>query len=345
MSKHPSVSIIIVTHNSEAYIRQCLESVFRLTYTNFQVYLVDTDSSDKTASILDRFAHAHVTKLGKNVGFAAANNLIWEKQKAEFVLLLNPDTIVEKTFLEPLVEAMAQDAAVGAAQPVVYLLGEKKTINLTGKTTQFLGFDWIDGYKTTQIPKPHELISFSGSGVLLRSSMLTKIGLFDPLYFMYYEDSDLAWRMRLSGWKIMFVPTSKMYHDYKFVPQKSGLSFSTKLYFNERNRVITLLKNYSGDGLVLIAPAFLAVELGMLIVALFQGWLGAKFKSYGSILLNFPQILKHRAQTQKLRSVADRNVSRNYASAITFELFQHPLVTHLANPVLSAYWSLIKDIV
>jgi GT2 family glycosyltransferase len=343
--KQPEISVIIVTHNSEKYIRACLKSLFRASYTNLKVHVIDTASSDDTQKFLSEFPKLRVTASAKNLGFAAANNLALELTKSEFVFLLNPDTIIEKDVFEPLVQTMQGDAGVGACQPLVYLLNDPKVVNLYGKKTHFLGFDWIDGYKAIKIPDQGEITSFSGSGVLLRIAMLREVGAFDSAYFMYYEDSDLAWRMRMHGWKIVFVPDSKMRHDYKYIPADGGLSFSRKVYYNERNRLMTLFKNYSIRTLLAIAPAFCFTELGLLLIGAIQGWLGSMLEAYFSFFAMLPSLMKKRAIVQSSRKYPDKVVAADFESAITFEHFQHPLVRNVANPLLTWYWGLIRHII
>ncbi|HLC94990.1 MAG TPA: glycosyltransferase family 2 protein [Patescibacteria group bacterium] len=343
--KHPKISVVVVTHNSEVYIRQCLDALLRVTYQPIDTYVIDNASTDNTTRILNTYKHIHATYLTKNIGFAEANNLAMNNIHGEYVCLLNPDTVVEKSFFEPLLAEMEKNPRVGACQPIVHLLKDKNVINLTGKKTHFLGFDWIAGYKTTRVPRQQEITSFSGSGVLLRSSTLRDVGFFDASYFMYYEDSDLAWRMRMRGWSIMFIPQSKMFHDYKYMPEKGGLHFSEKIFFNERNRLMNVLKNYSLWTLMLIFPVFLGTELGLLMIALLQGWFRAKIRSYFSLFIMLPSILKKRSLVQKQRTVQDRDITEGFETAITFEKFQHPLVRYIANPILKWYWGIIRHII
>lgn len=343
--KHHEITVIIVTHNSETYIQNCLEALLHVSYKPIHISVVDTASTDGTKRIVDKYKHVHTLYLTENVGFAAANNEAWEAAQTEFICLLNPDTVVEPGFFEPLVQAMNEDEHVGACQPIVYLLKNRSLINLTGKKTHFLGFDWIDGFKTTTVPKEQEIVSFSGSGVLLRSSAVQDVGFFDPRYFMYYEDSDLSWRMRLRGWKTMFIPASKMFHDYKYVPEKGGLRFSHKIFLNERNRLSNLFKNYRLWTLLLISPAFIVTEFGLLVVALTQGWFVAKISAYLSFLYMLPWLIQQRMLVQEKRTISDKKITREFESAITFEKFQHPLVRRIANPVLTWYWGVIRHII
>ena len=145
----------------------------------------------------------------------------------------------------PLVNEIGHKS-VAAVQPLVYLF-DKKTINLTGKVTHYLGFDWLKDFKQTKIPKKQRIYSLSGSGVLFDKEVFLQLGGFDELYFMYYEDSDLSWKLQLVNKKIMFVPESKLYHDYKYIPKEIIICLYDQGFSNWDcyiTNYLTLLKSF-----------------------------------------------------------------------------------------------------
>jgi GT2 family glycosyltransferase len=335
----------ITTYNSEDYIEQCLESVLRVVYKPLTIVVFDNASLDDTPKILrdyeDRF---RVTYSKKNLGYAEACNRIAKMSNDEFLFILNPDTVVKSDFLNPLVAAMIEDDKVAAAQPLVYLLNED-IINLTGKKRHILGFDWIKDFGATKPPKPQLIESFSGSGVLMRRKVFNELGGYDSSYFMYYEDSDLSWRMSLSGYKIVFVPESVISHDYKFVPDENLLTLKRKLYLNERNRLTSLMKNYSLKTLVVLFPIFAFMEMSLLTYFLFKGWLLEKLKGYASIFLNFDQIIKERRHVGRMRKVEDRELMKNMSCKLKFSHYEILPVRYVIDPIVCAYWSIASNLI
>ncbi|MDP2860600.1 MAG: glycosyltransferase family 2 protein, partial [bacterium] len=260
----PLVSIIVLTYNSQRHIRPCLTALFKTKYEDFEVIVVDNASADETIEIVKKeFPKTRLFLNKTNLGYAAGNNLAVEKTRGSLVAFINPDTTVSPGWLEPLVSAI-EPAKIAACQPKILLSKEKHLLNGTGKTTNFLGFDWLTDYqKKDKQMKVREITSFSGSAVLTKKEIFLSLSGFDEDFFMYGEDSDLSWRMRLSGFKILFTPESVVYHEYKYKPEEHIQKASKKFYLLERNRIVTLLKNYSLKTLILLLPVFLFMEVGM----------------------------------------------------------------------------------
>jgi len=340
----PTISVVIVTYNSEAYISQCIQSVLKQHNPNLEVIVIDNHSTDRTIQILENEFSTSITfiSLKKNVGFAEANNVAVEKAGGEFLFLLNPDTELSDNFFSPLIQAMKKNTQIGACQPLVYLMNNRNVINLTGKVPQFLGFDWIRDFQEKESPKEGKILSISGSGVLLRSLMIKEIGLFDPAYFMYYEDSDLSWRMNLAGYDCVFVPQSIMFHDYKLVPNGRSQTSKNKLFYAERNRVLNVLKNYSFKSLMLILPLFFVFELLLIFFACISGFGKEKIRTYLSIWKLRAHIMQARKQVQVLRKRSDRNIVSKFSGPILFKPFLNIIVEYIVNPFISAYWTVAR---
>lgn len=346
MSK-PLVSIILVTYKSGTYLKKCLDSIFKISYPNFEVVILDNNSSDKSIDLLKKYKEKNGNKINlilssQNLGYAKGNNLAIKKSRGKLIFIVNPDTIVSKGFLEPLVnEINSVDVAV--VQPLVYLF-DKQTINLSGKVTHYLGFDWLKDFNRTQAPKRQLITSFSGSGVLIKKNHFIQMGGFDELFFMYYEDTDLSWKFNLINKKIVFTPKSILFHDYKYVPKENYQPLKRKLFYIERNRLITLYKNLSVKSLLLIIPPMIFMELGMISFAFYEGWGLTKLKTYISIIQNIKRINKNRAFIQSVRTVNDKKIFNHFESSITFEKFSNPIIKYVVNPIISKYFFIIKSI-
>ncbi len=345
-SAQPLVSISIVTCNSAEYIGDCLKSLFKVRYLAIEIIIFDNNSSDTTIDTIKSVSLSEKITLienATNVGFAAAHNQVAKIAKGKYLFILNPDTVVTPAVFEPLIETMENDLSVAVTQPLVYLF-DKKTINLTGKTTHFLGFDWIRDYKTKSIPNSGLIYSCSGSGMCVKSDVFLKLGGFDEQFFMYYEDSDFSWRCLLAGYTLRFVKESVLYHDYKYIPKENYLSLHRKLFLIERNRLATFFKNYSLKSIILFLPAAIFMEVGMTFFAFISGWGVVKLKSYFSLLALAPKVIAARKKVQALRKVSDASLLNNFTGKITFDAFENSVVKHIVNPVLESYFTGVKKL-
>ena len=316
--RQPLVSIIIVTYHSEKYITDCLNSLAKITYPNYEIIIIDNNT--------------------KNLGYATANNLAALKAKGQYLFFLNPDTQVTPDFLDYLVAKLEANSPIAVVQPAVYLLKDKNKLNLTGKITHYLGMDWIKDYLSSQKVKSQFIYSFSGSAFLIRKNIFLKLHGFDNKYFMYYEDSDLSWKINLAGQKIYFENKSIIYHDYKYEPLESYQKLSTKIYYAERNRLLNILKNYERKTLILLLPAILLFELSMLVYALATGWGFTKIKIYAELFELRKHILKQRKFIKQIRKVSDQEILKNMQSEIKFVKYEQWAVKKVLNPALKIYW-------
>lgn len=344
-NSHPLLSIVVLTYNSQKYIKDCLNSLFRANHPACEYIVVDNGSSDQTLEIiLKRFPEVKIIQ-NNNTGYAGGFNLGASKSRGKYLAIITPDTKVSPNWIFPLLKRM-NDPEVAVCQPKVMLLKEPALLNLTGQTTHFLGFNWISDYRKGLKNLPErELTSFSGALFLIKRAVFDQLGGFDKSFFMYYEDGDLAWRIRLSGYKIIFVPGSAVFHDYKFQPEENIQKIRQKFYYLERNRLVMMLKNYSLKTLLLLLPGLVFLETGMGIYFLSQGWWLEKGKGYLWIFKNLGQILSARKTIQASRKIDDRVFMENFQGQIKFEEFNNAAVKFLVNPLLGGYWVIIRKLI
>ena len=164
-------------------------------------------------------------------------------------------------------------------------------------------------------PRPREVGFCSGAALVVRREAWDAVGGFDERYFMYGEDLDLCLRLRLAGWGVGIVPGARVAHDYEF---SKG---DYKWFYLERNRWWTLLGDYPGRLLALLAPGLLAFELALLPAAWRGGWLRAKLRAQASVLRSLPSMLRRRSAVQATRR-------------ITSGAFAEPLAASLDSPYL-----------
>jgi GT2 family glycosyltransferase len=329
-------------------VSDCLSSIRRQKYPPelVKVIVIDNYSSDSTvAYIKEQYPEVKVIVNRRNIGFAAANNqgyFLAQKQRADYLVLLNQDTIVEPNWLDRLVRIAERSPKIGAVQPKLLLHPETHLINSFGNSIHLLGFAFCNHYRelsTRQTTDEFELPYGSGAALLLKMSALKKTGLFDPRLFMYHEDVDLGWRLRLAGYKIIFDPLAVVYHKYSY----SKAVY--KMYYMDRNRWIVLLQNYRLATLLVISPMLLVMEIGIILFAIKNGWIKQKLQGYGWIVMHLPQILSRRLDVQfRLRKVRDREILKLFVGSIKFQQLDNPLL-RLVNPITELYLRLTRLLV
>lgn len=223
--QYPKVSIIIIHPYGFEHTPRCLASLGAMTYSNAEVIIVDNGSQDGSGEMLRKqFPEVTFIHNEKNDGFAGGNNIGIEyaiANGAQYVLLLNNDTIVTPTFLEPLVERLESDASIGAVSGKIYYYpdavgGKEKIIWYAGAYQK-----WHMAYNHTcefekdngQCDEAGEVAYASGCLMLLRSDVLKRIGGLSEEYFMYWEESDWCMRAKAIGFSSWYEPRAVIYHN------------------------------------------------------------------------------------------------------------------------------------
>lgn len=216
------ISIIIVNYNAGEYIKSCLQSLEDVKKEiDFEIFVVDNASEDQSIEeIKKRFPKVNYILNDENLGFGKANNQAMRLAKSEYILLLNPDSKVLPGTIKAMVDFMDQNLEVGAASCKVELSdGSIDWASHRGFPTPWASLLYFvfknrKLYNLTdqKLDEVHEVDSIVGAFMLLRRSVLGKVGLFDEDYFMYAEDIDLCFRIKQAGFKIMYVPFVKILH-------------------------------------------------------------------------------------------------------------------------------------
>jgi len=237
----------------------CLESLSHSTYTPHTSLVVNCASTDGSFEAIRR-AHPETVMLAlpDNRGYAGGNNvgLDWALEHgADWVLVLNEDTILAPDCVARLVEIGESDGRIGIVGPMIYHFDEPDVIQTAGG---MLGRSWSAALlgnnepDTGQFPGPHAVEWISGCAMLIRRSLLDQIGCFDERFFMYWEEIDLCLRARRRGWRLMHVPQAKLWH--KGV-QRNYRPAPLVTYYTTRNRFLLLQKNHAPLGILLRSSA------------------------------------------------------------------------------------------
>src|SRR5580698_7062082 len=226
------VSVTVVTYNSGRFIKRCLESVLEQRYANKEIIVVDNASTDGTVDILEQFAdRCRVVYNDENIGFAAAQNQAISISTGEWVLTLNPDVLLLPNFVQALADAGQMDPKIGTVCGKLltirasFDLPDKPLVDSTGiYFTPMLrhldrGSQEVDNGHYLN----HEFVfGATAAAALYRRQMIDDIAVddefFDPDFFVYREDADVAWRAQLMGWRCIYTPHARGYHVRNVLP-------------------------------------------------------------------------------------------------------------------------------
>jgi GT2 family glycosyltransferase len=255
----PLVITVILNTNRRADTLDCLRSLAQSSYTNSRVIVLDNASSDGSVdAIRSAFPAVQMLELTENLGYAGNNNVGIQaalEQGADWVLVLNEDTIVAPACLAELVRVGESDPRVGIVGPMVYHHGEPTIIQSAGGR---LGRYWESQHiaqneaDTQQFSAPHAVDWISGCAILVRRAVIEQVGMLDERFFYYWEETEWCLRARRGGWQILHVPQAKLWH--KGV-QRNYRPKPAVAYYNTRNRLFMLHKHGAPLGVRVIAWA------------------------------------------------------------------------------------------
>jgi len=228
------LSIVIVSYNVRTYLEQCLQSVQKaLDGIEGEVFVVDNQSEDDSVAVVRTdYPWVQLIENLENVGFARANNIAIRQSKAEYVLLLNPDTVVEEDTLRQSLAFMDGHPEAGGAGAMMHnadgtLAPESRRAIPTPWVSCLKMLGFTKRYYMSHLPwdQPSQIEVISGAFCLLRKKALDEIGLLDETFFMYGEDIDLSYRLLKGGWQNWYLPYSIIHFkgkstqksDYRYV--------------------------------------------------------------------------------------------------------------------------------
>lgn len=291
----PKVTIIVLNWNGKCDTIECLESLERITYPNYDIVLVDNGSTDGSASSFrQRFPHIPILETRVNLGFAGGSNvgIRWGLERgADYILLLNNDTVVHANFLDELVSFAQSDPRIGFAGPKIYYYdynGRKDVLACAGSEFKIwkgrlvhVGAGTVD---RGQYDIVREVDYVEGSCLLARTEMINSVGLLNPDYFLYWEDTDWCIRGARAGFTAEYVPAARVWHK---VPVRTEGKSNLAYYYYGRN-VIWLVRQYaSGPQRVRFALSFFLIEMWRtVLVSLVLHRSITEVRSYISGILN-----------------------------------------------------------
>lgn len=243
---HDALSVIVVTWNGLHLLRPCVESL-RAQTADFELVIVDNGSHDGTASwVRAEVPSARLVALSRNIGFAGGNNAGLRAARGDGLILINNDTLVPPAFVETLARPLDTAPDIGAVAGVLTFAHRPDIIASAGivPATDGVHRDALALRPTSDLPSTEqEIFGASGGAVCLRRSALEDVGLFEERFFAYLEDADLAWRLRLRGWRTLLAPAALIAHIYSAT---SGQASPFKQRLLALNRWRVLLRGVPG---------------------------------------------------------------------------------------------------
>lgn len=243
----PAITVVVPTLAADDALAECLASLERQTFSDFEVVVVDNSGRKAVKSA----GRAQVIANERNVGFGAAVNQAFHASSARYLAVLNDDATADPRWLDALLGAIEPRTDVGMCASQVRLADKGGMLDSAGMLLCGDGSSKQRGHgePAASYARTEETLLPSGSAALYRREMLEEIGLFDESFFLYCEDTDLGLRARWAGWECLYVPEARVEHRYS---QSAGRASELKAYYVERNRLFVIFKNFPVADIVLV---------------------------------------------------------------------------------------------
>ena len=291
---------------------------------------MDNASSDGSDILIEQelktVGKGWLIKLKSNMGSTRGNNYGFKMfgGDCKYVAFLNNDIEVEPDWLKKIVEVMENDESIAAAQPKILQLRDRNLIDSLGGMIDRIGraYDLYHGLPdTSKIKRPFEVFYAKLAAAVVRSDAFREAGGFDEDYFIYYDETDLCWRLRLMGYRVVTVPTSRVYH---LGGGTIGRVMPRAIYYRRRNQLATLLKNYSLSRALFYSSVLIIRYLGFSVLRiLFRKDLVVARAVLSALVWNFrniKRILRKRMEVQAKRRAPDSHVMKFMMSMRGYEL-------------------------
>ena len=335
-------SIVIVNYNHREAIFQCLHSVLGALPADCEVIVVDNASSDGSSdAIAAAFPRIPTICSTVNGGFGAGCNLGARKASGTYIVFLNPDTTITPNWLDALLTPLEARQRTGLTTARILLADGSERINVCGINVHISGLCLMRGMgkPADALTKPEPVASVSGAAFAVRRNLFERLGGFDEQMFLYMEDVDLSRRAQLAGWDCEYTPDSVVYHDYS-LKLRPG-----RIFEQERNRYLMLLKTLRWPTLLLMLPALALAEVVTIGFVMVHGLsLREKAAAWRWIIGHWGAVLEKRRVVQKGRAVPDRRMLKSTSGSLAYQT-AGPTVSTLAKFVFNPLFSICRWLV
>lgn len=334
----PTLSVLIVAYESRDDLRKTLPALLAELGEGDELIVVDNKAGDGSVEVVRELAPtARIVRPGRNTGFAGGANAGAEAARGDLFVFLNPDAVPQAGFGEAIRRPWQEERGWAAWQGLVADKGGE-TINSAGNPIHFTGIVWAGahGRPIGEAPAPGEVALVSGACFAIPLREWRRAGGFPAEFFMYHEDGDLSVRLKMAGGKVGIEPSAVVVHDYDFSAS------ADKWRWLERNRLALVARTYPSSLLLLLAPALLATELALLLVAAAGGWGRQKLRANREFIRWLPRLLRERRAIQRQRTVSPAEFASWLTPDLDSDLISPLVRTWPARLLLRGYWRLVR---
>jgi len=341
---------MVINFNGRRWLDNCLTSVLRTDYPSLDIYLVDNASTDGSMNhVREKYPQVRIIRHPSNLGLSEGYNQAIGKVDAEYVVLLNNDTeVLDPSWIRELVNVATSDSKIAAVSCKMVSMEDHSRLDSVGG----MGIAFWRGLDIGREEHDHgqydvtrfEPFAFCGGAALVKREAFLKLGGFDGSFFLYVEDADLSWRLRLLGYRVAFAPKAKVAHYFSGSARSREVD-ARKLYYCHRNFLRTILKN-CGSSLTWALTDFFLFTLMMIGgFSIFEPKKAvATVRAILWNLLNFRDTYARRLKIQTSRIESEATiVAKMYPRLIRHQPSQHAMLRHVLN-VLFEYSQLRKRV-
>lgn len=318
MQNWPLVSIVVVTYKNRQLLEKAIDSILQTNYPRFEVVIVVNSNEDGSLDFLRQIAKSDdrliVIDAKENIGHSAGMNLAVQKSRSEYIAKLDDDVIVDPNWLKELIKILLGKPKVGQAQSNIIEFDLFRNGKAREKSAKVSDLDYLVIATRERYTKDVEEIFFASScATAMKKELFNKAGGLDEALFVYFDDADLGWRLRLMGYKNYIVPGSMVYHKGRITLRRNRVF---GIYHFRKNHIAMLIKNYNLFNLLRYLPIF---SVFMWVQALFNlvvekniVYLIACNKAFWWNIRNLKYIFSERKIVQKkLRRISDNELKKS----------------------------------
>jgi hypothetical protein len=326
------VSIIIVNWNGLRWLPDCFGSLSKQDWANYEIIFVDNASKDESVDWVKRnYPKTKILINKENLGFSDANNIGYKEAHGKYVLFLNNDTRVTKTFLSELVKVLESDPKIGGAQSKILLMDHPSTHDSVGAFLTPTGFLYHYGFgakDNSGYDKQIDLYTAKGACMMFKKDVLKKIevekDILDPSYFAYFEETDMCHRVWLAGYRIVYAYRSVILH--KMGATSSSLNNAFVQYHSFKNRINSYSKNLGTRLFWQILPFHIFLSICMAWYMLFRGKFSIWLAIHRAIWWNIRSLRrtkkKRKMIQQHIRTLADDQLQEKIMRYPSYRYYQ-----------------------